>query len=126
MDLIQSLTFDVNFYQLENDIAKIKESQQEKCGSQNCYNRSIGSYDSHPKLYREKKTGEYLIGRRDLTLIFFITIGSVFIIQFLILILTNLNRFCEIKNTRTNRYCVTSVQGLYDTLQIFFFVFIQK
>ena len=115
MDLIQSLIFDVNFYKLENDIAKIEASQLEKCGFQNCYNRSIESNSSHPKLYRKKKTGQYLIATRDLTLFFFITIGSVFIIHYwsiLILIVSNLNRFCKIKNIRTNRYCVTTVQGL--------------
>ena len=126
LDLIQSLIFDVNFYQLENDIVKIQGSLQEKCGIQSCYNKSIESYLSHRKLYREKKTGGYLIGRRDLTLIFFITIGSVFIIHFVILIFTSLDRFCEIKNTRTNRHCVTTVQGLNNKFQIFFFVFKQK
>ena len=123
MDLIQSLIFDVNFYQLENDITKIEASQQENCGFQTCYKRSIDSYSSHQKLYREKKAGRYIIATRDLTLIFFISIGSVYIIYFLILIVTNLNRFCKIKNTRINRYCVTTVQGMYNLLQTFFFTF---
>ena len=66
-----SIIYETDFFALETEIASLKASENEECGDKTCYQLSR----NHGKLFRESKSGMYLLQDESMSRSFVLVLG---------------------------------------------------